>query len=150
VGYDENLWSTFEAEDEPVERGAGFAKRLITGLAAEEYFESHHSSLPEFEGRTLLNTTRDGCGYDFRLSRNQEEGFLAVEVKGIRERVGSVLLTPREYQVAAKMKERFYLFVVKNFQEQPYHELYPNPVAGPLQFTKSERVVKQVSWLTRL
>lgn len=150
VGYDENLWSTVEAEDEPSERPSGFAKRLITGLAAEEYFESVHAGLPEFEGFTLLNTTKDGCGYDFRLSRAREEDFVAVEVKGIREKVGSVSLTPREYQVAAKMRERFYLFVVKNFQEQPYHELFPNPIAGPLKFTKAERVVTQVSWLTRL
>ncbi len=150
AGYDENAWSAVETKDEREERASGFAKRLITGLAAERYFESVHSTLPEFQGFAIENTTQLGCGYDFKLRRDKNEDFLAVEVKGIRERVGSILLTPREYEVANELKERFYLFVVKNFQKDPYHELFLNPVGGKLQFTRTERVLVQVSWLTRV
>ena len=148
--YDENAWSTDQTKEEPAERASGFAKRLITGLAAERYFESVHSTLPEFHGFEIENTTQLGCGYDFRLIPERGKNFLAVEVKGIREKVGSVSLTPREYEVATELKNRFYLFVVKNFQKVPYHELYLNPVAGKLQFTRTERVLIQVSWLTRV
>ena len=150
VGYDENTWSSVQTKDEREERASGFAKRLITGLAAERYFESVHSSLLEFQGYAIENTTQLGCGYDFKLSGEKSKDFLAVEVKGIREKVGSVSLTPREYEVAADLQDRFYLFVVKNFQKEPYHELFLNPTAGKLQFTRTERVLIQVSWLTRV
>lgn len=150
VGYDENDWSTVQTTDDHEKRSSGFAKRLITGLAAERYFESVHSTLPEFQGLAIENTTQLGCGYDFRLSKERSKDFLAIEVKGIRERAGSILLTPREYEVATELQDRFYLFVVKNFQKEPYHELFLNPTAGKLQFTRTERVLVQVSWLTRV
>jgi hypothetical protein len=150
VGYDENRWSTIETKEEVDERASGFAKRLITGLAAERYFETVHSTLHEFEGCAIENTTQLGCGYDFKLCRERSKDFLAVEVKGIREKVGNVSLTPREYEVASQLQDRFYLFVVKNFQKSPYHELFLNPLSSRLLFTKSERKVTQVSWLTRV
>ena len=150
AGYDENAWSALQAKDEPEERSSGFAKRLITGLAAERYFESVHRTLPEFRGFEIENTTQLGCGYDFRLSPKRGKNFLAVEVKGIRERAGSIMLTPREHEAATHLRDRFYLFVVKNFQKDPYHELFPNPIGGKLEFTRTERVLIQVSWLTRV
>lgn len=150
VGYDENALSALPTKDEREERASGFANRLITGLAAERYFESIHATIPEFQGLTVENTTQLGCGYDFRLSREVGDDFLAVEVKGIRERVGSLSLTPKEYEVASDLRDRFCLFVVKNFQKDPYHELFLDPVAGKLQFTRTERVLIQVSWLTRV
>jgi len=150
VGYDENIWSGIQTKDDEEERPSGFAKRLITGLAAERYFESVHSTLPEFQGLSMENTTQLGCGYDFRLNREGARDFLAVEVKGIREKVGSVSLTPREFEAATELQNNFYLFVVKNFQKEPYHELFLNPIAGKLQFTRTERVLVQVSWLTRI
>ena len=150
AGYNDNAWSAVQAGDERGERASGFAKRLITGLAAERYFESVHSTLPEFRSLTIENTTQLGCGYDFKLIGESDADFLAVEVKGIRETSGSVSLTPKEFEVATELQDRFYLFVVKNFQKTPYHELYSNPLAGNLQFTRTERVLIQVSWLTRV
>jgi hypothetical protein len=150
AGYDENTWSTVETKEERDKRASGFAKRLITGLAAERYFELIHSTLPEFQGCAIQNTTQLGCGYDFKLLREKSKDFLAVEVKGIREKVGSISLTPMEYEVATELRDRFYLFVVKNFRKTPYHELFLNPISGRLQFTRTERVSVQVSWLTRV
>jgi len=85
---------------------------------------------------------------DFRLSRQGTRDFLAVEVKGIREKAGSVLLTRKNTKPQPNCQNNFYLFVVKNFQKEPYHELFLNPIAGKLQFTRTERVLVQVSWLT--
>jgi hypothetical protein len=150
VGYDENIWSEVEEVGEPDEGPSGFAKRLITGLAAEQYFESVHSSLSEFDGYVLENTTRLGCGYDFRLSKSERGEFLAVEVKGLREQTGSLSLTPREYEMAAEMRDRYYLFVVKNFQKSPFHEIHLDPLSCGLQFKRSERTIRQVSWLVRV
>jgi hypothetical protein len=147
VGYDENAWSEIQAKEEPDESESSFAKRLITGLAAERYFESVQPNLPEFKDYAVENMTRLGCGYDFRLRTEAHEDFLAVEVKGLRERMGSLSLTPKEHAIATALKDRFYLFVVKNFQESPFHEIYQNPLSGKLRFTKNERVTLHVSWL---
>jgi hypothetical protein len=147
VGYDENVWSEVQANEEQDESESCFAKRLITGLAAEQYFESVQPSLPEFKGYVVENTTRLGCGYDFRLRTETHNDFLAVEVKGLKERVGSVSLTPKEHEVAAALTDRFFLFIVKNFQESPFHEIFQDPLSGKLRFRKNERVTVHVSWL---
>jgi hypothetical protein len=57
VGYDENALIEPRAKDEKEGSESFFAKRLITGLAAEQYFESLQPTLPEFKGYepTFLN-----------------------------------------------------------------------------------------------
>lgn len=150
VRYDQNVLSETQTKESEDEISSGFAKRLITGLAAEQYFESVQPSIPEFRDFELENTTRLGCGYDFRLHAAKHDNFLAIEVKGLRELTGTLSFTPREYEVAKVMRDRFYLFVVKNFQKSPIHEFFSDPVSGKLEFTKSERVSVQISWLTRL
>lgn len=147
VGYDENQWSELRPDGQDDDNDSSFARRVTTGLAAEHYFESVQSKLPEFKDYSLENTTRLGCGYDFRLQRDRDNGFLAVEVKGLTERSGCVSLTPKEHEVATTLADRFYLFVVKNFKDSPFHDIYRNPISGELRFAKKERVVVQVSWL---
>lgn len=147
TGYDENAWSEVQMRDETDEAESNFAKRLITGLAAEQYFESVQPGLPEFKDYAIENTTRLGCGYDFRLRKTTEKDFVAVEVKGLKERTGSLSLTPKEYGAARFLTNRFFLFVVKNFREVPFHEIHQNPLGGQLNFTKKERIVVNISWL---
>ena len=50
VGYNENVWSEKDQGD------SSFAKRMITGLAAEQYFESVQPNLPEFKDHALRST----------------------------------------------------------------------------------------------
>jgi hypothetical protein len=148
-GYDENLESLKMPAEEQEESTSSFAQRLITGLAAEHYFESVQAQLPEFKGYLRENTTRLGCGYDFRLrAAPNDKDFLAVEVKGLKDLTGSLAMTPKEHRVAESMRTRFFLFVVRNFRESPSHEIFQNPLGGPLKFRKVERVTIQVSWLT--
>jgi len=146
VGYDENVWSGVQAR-EPLHENESYFARLVTGLAAERYFASVQPSLPEFSGYVAEDTTRLGCGYDFRLRAGRNAEFLAVEVKGLKERAGSLSLTPKEFEAATTLRDRFFLFVVKNFKESPFHEVFRDPVSGGLRFKKSERVIVQVSWL---
>lgn len=138
-------------EDERSRRGreSSFAKRLTTGLAAERYFESVLPQLSEFSGYTAENTTLLGCGYDFQLTFPAKRNFLAVEIKGLANRKGSLSLTEKEHQMALTLKDRFYLFVVKNFAESPFHEIYQNPLSG-ISFDRREQVVVQCSWVTAL
>ena len=148
-GFDQNTWSEIASADQRDTNNEAFAQRLITGMAAEQYFESKHTILPEFQGYTAENTTRFGCGYDFRLRRNSDQThFLAIEVKGLRDMTGTLSLTPKEYDVASALGERFYLFVVRNFRETPTHSIFQNPLANGLLFTKTERKLIQTSWVT--
>jgi hypothetical protein len=148
-GYDGNVESEIVPMEKEDEGASSFAQRLITGLAAEQYFESIHAELPEFKGYLMENTTRFGCGYDFRLrTEPKHKDFLVVEVKGLKEQTGSLSMTPKEYDVASALRERFYLFVVRNFRETPSHSIFQNPLSSDLHFRKTERVTIQVSWLT--
>lgn len=148
-GYDESAWSGLQSKERPAGK-SNFAQRLITGLAAEQYFESVRPSLSEFEGYGVQNTTRLGCGYDFRMESASGDHFLAVEVKGLDKATGTLSLTPKEHEVAAAMKERFFLFVVRNFRESPFHEMFRDPLSGRLRFRKKERVAMHVSWTANL
>jgi hypothetical protein len=149
VGYDENALSEFQRKKKP-SRESNFAQRLITGLAAERYFESVRSGLSQFKGYAARNTTSLGCGYDFRMEAEAGTDFLAVEVKGLNGVRGTLSLTPKEHEVATTLTDRFFLFVVKNFRETPFHEIFRNPLSGNLRFKKKERVTVQVSWLANV
>jgi hypothetical protein len=148
VGYDGNVLSGVQEEE--LHENESYFARLATGLAAEQYFESIQPRLPEFSGYVAENTTRHGCGYDFRLRSEAGKEFLAVEVKGLRECLGNLSMTPKEYEIATTLSDRFFLFVVKNFQKSPFHEVFQNPLSCGLRFRKIERVTVHVSWLTRV
>jgi hypothetical protein len=149
VGLNENVQS--EDDEQGNENDSWFAKRLITGLAAEQYFEKIQPKIPEFKDYSSENMTRLGCGYDFRLKLERDDKeFLAIEVKGLRQSGGTISMTPKEHRVAGQLKGRFFLFVVKNFQESPTHEIFSNPLSTRLQFARIERPSVQVSWLANI
>lgn len=125
---------------------ASFAKRLVTGQAAERYFEMVHPTLPELADYSLENVTKSGCGFDYKLNRRGASEFLAVEVKGLNERRGSIAMTEKEHRIASLLSDRFFLFVVRNFRENPFHDIYRNPLNSSLSFSRQETKVVQVSW----
>jgi Protein NO VEIN, C-terminal len=137
---------------EEVERSEGdersFARRLITGQAAEQYFKLNYKRVELFNDFDVEDTTGLGCGFDFKLFTS--DLFYGVEVKGLSEQNGSIVLTEKEYLVASKLKDRFFLFVVKNFKEIPFHELYRDPLHGELVFKRVERKAIQTHWTTHL
>ncbi len=126
-----------------------FAKRLITGQAAEKYFETMHNKLPEFQDFDLVNTTGFGCGFDYKMLKDNFP-FLAVEVKGMASAAGAIMLTDKEYRTAQVLENRYYLFVVRNFVEQPFHTVFQNPLNSALAFDRRESVTIQVSWSTNI
>jgi hypothetical protein len=148
-GLDGSVDSAILLQEQRNEAQSSFAQRLITGLAAERYFESVQMKIPEFKGYLMENTTQFGCGYDFLLrTEPNDKDFLVVEVKGLKEQTGSLMMTPKEYDVAEKLRDRFFLFVVRNFRESPSHEIFKDPLSSSLSFRRIERITVQVSWLT--
>lgn len=72
---------------EEVDRKEGedrsFAKRLITGQAAEQYFREKYKEIGFFRDCKFEDTTRLGCGFDFRLV--SPSTFYGIEVKGLTD-----------------------------------------------------------------
>jgi hypothetical protein len=137
---------------EEVEKKQGdarsFAKRLITGQAAEQYFRSKYKEIGQFKDFELEDTTQLGCGFDFKLF--SPSVFYGIEVKGLSELSGSIALTNKEHCVASTLRDRFFLFVVKNFKENPFHELYKDPLHGNLVFARCEQKILQINWTAKL
>jgi hypothetical protein len=138
------------ALDEDNLENESFSKRLITGAAAEGFFESSFPKLADFTGHILTNVTRFGCGFDFRLQPDDSRPFLAVEVKGMSEATGEILMTRKEHQVANYLRDRYFLCVVRNFAESPVLTLFQNPLEQGLQFTSRERQQTTLTWHARI
>jgi hypothetical protein len=149
ISYTETSRSFVDPMQESLS-ASSFANRMITGIAAEHYFEEIHPKLAPFKDYKLTNTTRLGCGFDFRLVTESENNFLAVEVKGLSEPHGALSFTSKEYDVAVKLRNKYCLFVVSNFRETPFHSIYMNPISSDLAFIKKERTITQISWSTSI
>ena len=140
------LMETVDRE-EGAEEGA-FARRLLTGQAAEEYFKRKYKDIEGFVGFEIEDTTRLGCGFDFRLVA--PDAFYVVEVKGLSEMSGSITLTEKEHSVSGILRNLYFLFVVKNFREEPFHQIYRDPLAGALIFDQVERETVERTWVARV
>ena len=125
------------------------ANRLLTGKAAEEYFVMNYQNITPFQNYLLTDTTNMGCGFDYKLSLNNDNYY--VEVKGINERHGNILMTDKEHSMAEDLLERYCLFVVCNFKKSPIHQMFFNPLSDErLLFTKQERQVTQISYTSNV
>ncbi len=127
------------------DKESSFAKRLITGQAAEYYFKENYKKINVFKNYQIEDTTSHGCGFDFKLYSNNKD-FLGVEVKGLNNSSGNIALTNKEYSVAQLLRERYFLFVVKNFKEVPFHDYFQNPLHSKLKFNRIETRITQISW----
>ncbi|WP_299064154.1 DUF3883 domain-containing protein [uncultured Polaribacter sp.] len=120
------------------------AKRLMTGIAAEEYFKFNYSKINYFNSYSLKDTTNMACGFDYKLFN--KDSYYCIEVKGINEKKGNILLTEKEYHTANKLKAKYCLFVVKNFKEKPFHEMIFDPLNAKINFKEFKREVIQLSY----
>ena len=135
-------------ERRKVSRGF-MANRLITGKAAEEYFVMNYKTIDIFHEYDLQDTTQMGCGFDFKLSFKQNHFY--VEVKGINEKTGSILMTEKEHNVADCLRDLYCLFIVSNFRERPEYHMFFNPLYTPqLEFICQEQSVTLTSYSAKL
>jgi hypothetical protein len=141
---------TTDESEESVSESETFAKRLLTGRAAENFFLANYRAEPEFTASYAIDVTQTGCGFDFRLQNDVTSSFSAVEVKGIRLEKGGISFTNKEHSVADSLGESYYLYIVKNFDEVPYAVKYCNPLRAGLEFKRLERKVIQISWSAKL
>lgn len=131
------------------DKKSSFAKRLITGQAAEKYFKDKYTEIDIFKNCSIEDCTNAGCGFDFKLI-SENKNFLGIEVKGLNSMNGVIALTNKEYTVAQYMVDRYFLFVVKNFRENPFHEIIQHPSSSRLSFKKIETNITQITWTTKV
>ena len=131
------------------EGSSSFARRMMTGQAAENFFEANYRDVPRFKNYDLQRTTALGCGFDFKLTCQQED-FLAVEVKELRTTSGQIQLTEKEFKMAHYLMSRFYLYVVTDFAHSPKPRVIENPLNAGITF--EERAVKseQRIWIAQI
>jgi len=119
------------------------AQRLATGQAAEAYFKMNYPAIDVFKNYGIADVTSYGCGYDFHLSCQSD--FYCVEVKGMNANKGAIMMTEKEYTLADSLKERYCLFVVRDFQRVPFHTFFFNPLHSALSFIPQPKTVTSYS-----
>ncbi len=88
-----------------------------TGRKAEEIYIDHHKIKMEPAPGILLDRREQGCGYDFEIQG--ESGNLQIEVKGLDGDIGGVVFTSKEWDVAKKRGDTYFLVIVRNVSSCP-------------------------------
>lgn len=94
-----------------------FVLRAPTGKVAEEFFLNHfYKNQYPVEGN-IIDCRDLGVGYDFRIENMEKNCF--VEVKGLSEFSGGILFTSKEWIVAEKEGNNYFLCVISNLSDSP-------------------------------
>jgi len=120
-----------------------YTSRGITGEKAEKYFQNNwQSHYPDYSN--IENKTKDGCGYDFKLIADDNlEKY--IEVKGMKNTTGGILLTSKEWEVAIEQTNNFDLFIVSDINESRSVKIITNPAKNLIP-KKQVQTVIQVNW----
>lgn len=120
-----------------------FKQLQETGKEAEFFFMSNYRSVPKFEYGILEDARLWGDGYDFQIRTG--ETYLLTEVKGVKDKHGSIRMTQNEYKKAAEYKNDYILVIVSNLSSTPKLSLVENPIEQ-LSFTSHEQRSIQVNY----
>ena len=98
----------------------------------------------EAQGRQVFDVHEKNLGYDLTsLDLNSGELRL-IEVKGLAEATGTILLTPNERRVAEDRRDCYWLYVVTNCATAPTLQ---EPIKDPARFTWHEVTKVAHYWL---
>lgn len=101
-----------------------FIIRGITGRKAEEIFlEFHKAKALPLPGE-IIDKRDHGCGYDYEISG---ESKVYIEVKGLDGDTGGISFTSKEWDVAQKEGEKYFLVLIKNVSTTPTVKIIQNP-----------------------
>lgn len=121
---------------------ANVAERLLTGRRAEEFFLQNALRIVNIAPEMLVDCRMDASGYDFGVVDAPE---IAIEVKGIKARQGSILFTDREWMEAKKRAAHYWLIIVGNLASSPQARLFAHPYAC-LSVTSAYQQTICVTW----
>lgn len=120
-----------------------FILRGPTGKKAEDYFIEYHRihNLP-LEGE-IIDTRDWGCGYHFQIKSGTDRHF--IEVKGLADNQGGILLTNKEWKKAEEEGINYTICLVSNLSETPEITFINNPY---LKLNRKKNFVQtiQIQW----
>ncbi|NDK08228.1 DUF3883 domain-containing protein [Candidatus Gracilibacteria bacterium] len=146
IFYENDTENQFIDDFEIQLENISLAKRLLTGQASENYFLENYYNIDFFNRGNITDTTKYGCGFDFKISF-PDNSFYAIEVKGLNTKSGNILLTDKEYKVAEKLQNNYFIFIVRNFIEKPEHLIYRNPLGNnEINLKRQEQSIIQISY----
>lgn len=123
-----------------------YVPRNITGRKSEEIFMDWFS-----KNKEIFSTTKDlidmrdyGCGYDFQIVISDKQVY-GIEVKGVSEDIGGVLITGKEWETACAMRADYYLVFVSNICSDPVIKIVNNPYEKLLPQRYLQTVI-QINW----
>ena len=126
-----------EANSSPI-----FIVRGITGRKAEEIFlEFHKENALPIPGE-IIDKRDHGCGYDYEISGKSKA---YIEVKGLDGDIGGISFTSKEWDVAHKEGENYFLVMIKNVSSTPIVQIIQNP-AKMLKPKKYIFTTVQIRW----
>jgi len=123
-----------------------YVPRNITGRKAEEifieWFKSDQKILPQ--GKDFVDMRDYGCGYDFQIVISDKQVY-GIEVKGVSDDEGGILITGKEWEIASAMKVDYYLVLVSNIDNNPVVSVINNPYEK-FSPKRNLQTVIQVNW----
>lgn len=95
-------------------------------------------------GRQVYDVSAKNLGYDITSLDLNSGDLRLIEVKGVGEASGTILLTPNERRVAEDRRDCYWLYVVTNCSGEPQLQ---EPIRDPARFPWHEVVKVQHYWL---
>ena len=105
-----------------------FKQLQETGKEAELYFMNNYNNIDLFSEGVLEDARLLGDGYDFQIYCHNR--FYLVEIKGLKERRGSIRMTQNEFEKANDYKSDYVLVVVSNLLNNPHIRYFQNPLSS--------------------
>ncbi|MBN1187038.1 MAG: DUF3883 domain-containing protein [Bacteroidales bacterium] len=122
---------------------SNYIVRGPAGKAAEEFFINHYRKNQKPYAGNLIDCRDLGVGYDFRIISQSKVYY--IEIKGLSNYSGGVLFTNKEWTVAKKESDSYYLCIVSNLKKEPELIFIQNP-AEKLNAKKNLYTTLQISW----
>lgn len=121
----EDLLLSLVTEERQENSEKKYIVRGPTGRKAEEFFLAYFDKNKEPVNGTLEDRRDLGCGYDFKIVSGSEDFY--IEVKGLAEISGGVLLSDKEWRTALEAGDNYYLCIIRNVSELPSIRFIQNP-----------------------
>jgi hypothetical protein len=125
---------------------AAAAARFETGIRAEEFFLEHSQAICGIPPDDLVDARYDASGFDFAT---RSDARVAIEVKGLAARAGSLTFSDREWKTAGERQQYYWLVVVGGLRTEglPIVEMIKNPSAS---LAIEETVTRSRAWTTKI
>ena len=87
---------------------------------------NNYKSVEKFSNGILEDARLWGDSYDFQIEVGNK--YLLAEVKGIREKSGSIRMTKNEYNKAQEFNDDYFLIIISNLSYNPKLNIIENPL----------------------